>query len=195
MSAKRRALWGVAALLFLLPAAPVLAQSQTNWARDVVTARVFARNLQALSRATGRGTMPNVRALVQPRIVGGAPATEFQNPFQVALLLSSVADNADAQFCGGTLLGPHHVVTAAHCSDFVTAGQVQVLTGTRRLDGTGTRVNVTAIAIHPNWNATTLAVHRRDRAIAGARRQRYGGARHRLRHHIQRRRDRVWLGA
>jgi trypsin len=156
MSAKRRALLGVAALLCLLPAAPVLAQNQTNWARDVVTARVFARNLQALSRATGRATMPNVRALVQPRIVGGAPATEFQNPFQVALLLSGVADNADAQFCGGTLLGPHHVVTAAHCSDFVTAGQVQVLTGTRRLDGTGTRVNVTAIAIHPNWNATTF---------------------------------------
>ena len=31
-----------------------------------------------------------------------------------------------------------------------------MLTGTRRLDGTGTRVNVTAIAIHPNWNATTF---------------------------------------
>ena len=156
MSAKRPASRVLAALLFLLPAAPVVAQSQTNWARDVVTARVFARNLQALSSATGRRTMPDVRGLLQPRIVGGTPATEFQNPFQVALLLSSVANNADAQFCGGTLLAPNRVVTAAHCSDFVAANKVQVLTGTRRLDGTGTRVNVTAIAIHPNWNATTF---------------------------------------
>ena len=96
--------------LFLLPAAPVVAQSQTNWARDAVAARVFARNLQALSRVAGRGTMPNVRGLLQPRIVGGAPATQFQNPFQVALLLSSIANNADAQFCGGTLLAPNRVV-------------------------------------------------------------------------------------
>jgi trypsin len=156
MSAKRPALRVVTALLFLLPAAPVVAQSQTNWARDVVSARVFARSLQALSHATGRSTMPNVRSLLQPRIVGGAPATQFQNPFQVALLLSNVANNADAQFCGGTLLASNRVVTAAHCSDFVAANQVQVLTGTRRLDGTGTRVNVTAIAIHPNWDATTF---------------------------------------
>jgi secreted trypsin-like serine protease len=146
----------VAAVLLLLPAAPVAAQSETNWARDVVTARVFARNLQALSHATGSGTMPNVRDLLEPRIVGGAPATQFQNPFQVALLTKSIANNAAAQFCGGTLLAPRHVVTAAHCSDFVAANQVQVLTGTRRLDGTGARVDITAIAIHPNWNAMTF---------------------------------------
>ena len=48
------------------------------------------------------------------------------------------------------------VVTAAHCSDFVTAGQVQVLTGTRNLDGSGVRRNVTRIAIHPNWNPGTF---------------------------------------
>jgi trypsin len=155
MSAKLTVLWVVAALSSLLPAQPVAAQSNANWARDVVTARVFARNLQALSRATGRGTMPNVRPMLQ-RIVGGTSATQFQNPFQVALLLRSVTDNAEAQFCGGTLLAANRVVTAAHCSDFVTANEVQVLTGTRRLDGTGTRVNVTAVAVHPNWNATTF---------------------------------------
>ena len=156
MSTRKPALRAAAALLFLLPAGPAVAQDQTNWARDIVTARVFARNLQAVSRTTGRGAMPNIRGLLQPRIVGGTPATQFQNPFQVALLLSSIANNADAQFCGGALLAPNRVVTAAHCSDFVAANEVQVLTGTRRLDGTGTRVNVTAIAIHPDWDATTF---------------------------------------
>lgn len=156
--AKRQVLPVVVALLFLLSAAPVVAQRQerqTNWARDVVTTRVFLRNLLALSLATG-DTMPKVRGLLEQKIVGGTTATQFQNPFQVALLLKSIANNANAQFCGGTLLAPNRVVTAAHCSDFVTASQVQVLTGTRQLDGTGTRVNVTAIAIHPNWNATTF---------------------------------------
>jgi len=47
-------------------------------------------------------------------------------------------------------------VTAAHCSDFVTASQVQVLTGTRKLDGSGARRNVSSIVIHPNWNDTTF---------------------------------------
>ncbi len=156
MLAIRRVLPVVAAILFLLPAVPVIAQNRTNWARDVVSARVFARNLQALSRSTGRDTMPNVRGLLQPRIVGGTQATQFQNPFQVALLLTSVDNNADAQFCGGALVAPNRVVTAAHCSDFVAASEVQVLIGTRRLDGTGTRVNVTAITIHPDWDATTF---------------------------------------
>lgn len=152
MSIKRFPLRVVVALLLVLPASPVVAQSQTNWARDVVTARVFARTLQALSP----DKMRDMRALRRPRIIGGAPATEFQNPFQVALLLRGIANNADAQFCGGTLVAPNRVVTAAHCSDFVAANDVQVLVGTRRLDRGRRRVNVTAIAIHPDWNATTF---------------------------------------
>ena len=76
-------------------------------------------------------------SLVQPRIVGGTVAGAGDNPFQVALLRASQPNNAAAQFCGGTLVRPNMVVTAAHCSDFVTAPQVQVLTGTQLLDGTG----------------------------------------------------------
>ena len=76
-------------------------------------------------------------SLVQPRIVGGTVAGAGDNPFQVALLRASQPNNAAAQFCGGTLVRPNMVVTAAHCSDFVTAPQVQVLTGTQLLDGSG----------------------------------------------------------
>jgi len=54
------------------------------------------------------------------------------------------------------LIGPNTVVTAAHCSDFVTSQVVQVLTGTLKLDGSGTRHDVTSIQIHENWNPDTF---------------------------------------
>jgi len=47
----------------------------------------------------------------EPRIVGGASTTIEQVPWQVALI-----DTASGQqFCGGTLVAPAIVVTAAHC--------------------------------------------------------------------------------
>ena len=112
------------------------ADAPSNWMRDYVTSRVAAQNLRAISSETRSVPSAELMSLVRPRIVGGTAATADQNPFQVGLLMASQPNNANAQFCGGTLVRPNFVVTAAHCSDFVTAGQVQVLTGARRLDGT-----------------------------------------------------------
>ena len=80
----------------------------------------------------------------------------MDNPFQVALLMKSIANNRNAQFCGGSLVQSNFVATAAHCSDFIEAGEVQVLTGTRRLDGTGDRRDVLNISVHPGFNPETL---------------------------------------
>jgi len=59
-------------------------------------------------------------AKATPRIVGGAPATISQYPFQVALLSTDTsatpAENEyQHQFCGGSMLDATHVITAAHC--------------------------------------------------------------------------------
>jgi secreted trypsin-like serine protease len=62
---------------------------------------------------------PSAAAKVEPRIVGGAPANISQAPWQVAVADSQSAapgqDGYDRQFCGGSLVAPTLVVTAAHC--------------------------------------------------------------------------------
>jgi trypsin/hemolysin type calcium-binding protein len=55
---------------------------------------------------------------LQQRIVGGNPTTIAEWPWQAAVTLnpaSSSGDGLDRQFCGGTLVAPTIIVTAAHC--------------------------------------------------------------------------------
>ena len=132
---------------------PMLRDAHKNWMREYVRLRTLGQNLKFANEPM---TAYEQEQLITPKIVGGTVAGAGDNPFQVALLTKSVADNFNAQFCGGTLVAPNMVVTAAHCSDFTTAGQVQVLTGTRLLDGSGVRRDVTRISIHPNWNSRTF---------------------------------------
>jgi len=44
------------------------------------------------------------------RITGGSTASRAQFPWQVAIII----DNS--YFCGGSLIGSHWVLTAAHCA-------------------------------------------------------------------------------
>jgi secreted trypsin-like serine protease len=146
------------AICFAL-SAPALGQQSTkqqstkkyNWMFEYVELRRYARTVRALG--TRAAELP-----FSPRIVGGTLAFAADNPFQVALLLKDIANNSDAQFCGGTLIKPNIVVTAAHCSDFIggSPSQVQVLTGTRKLDGSGVRRDVSKITVHPNWDPETF---------------------------------------
>jgi hypothetical protein len=157
----RQVLTAALALAFVVaadrPAAAQAGDPSGNWMRDFVSSRVAARNLRAIAGDTESVSTAELESLVRPRIVGGAPAGPDDNPFQVGLLTASDPNNANAQFCGGTLVRPNFVVTAAHCSDFIAdAGTVQVLTGTQRLDGSGVRRDVAAITIHPGWNSDSF---------------------------------------
>ncbi len=150
-----RAVIALVAVAACFAQAPAMAQSPTkkNWMREYVQLRVTDKNLSAMPADT---TLAEAEQMITPRIVGGTVAGAADNPFQVALLTKNIVNNRSAQFCGGMLYKSNYIITAAHCSDFVTANQVQVLTGTRNLDGTGVRRNVTRIVIHPSWNPSTF---------------------------------------
>ena len=149
-------MFAIAFFLSLSGWSPSFAQQTDNWMRDHVRAVILKQNLKTMGAQKGKVGSEALQRLVRPKIVGGVDAGEMDNPFQVALLQKNIASNNGAQFCGGSLVRSNFVVTAAHCSDFTTADQVQVLTGTRRLDGSGDRRDVLSITVHPSWNPDTF---------------------------------------
>ena len=133
--------------------APRGSSAADNWMRDYVENRVA----EQISRSAGDEAASQFLRWKTGRIVGGTIAPASLWPQQVALLRAGASTSLNLQFCAGTLIHARFVVTAAHCSDFVTAAQVRVLTGTKSLYTGGVRRMVKRIRVHPNWNPNTFA--------------------------------------
>ncbi|MDO9105618.1 MAG: trypsin-like serine protease [Methylovulum sp.] len=86
-------------------------------------------------------------------IVGGHDATPGQWPWVVSLSVKNVFPY-DGQFCGGTLISPTWVITAAHCMQGETVKTLDVIANIFDLSvDKGQRVAVKRIIVHPDYNA------------------------------------------
>ena len=93
------------------------------------------------------------------RIVGGETASAASWPWQVALVESHERDGRRGvrfrQFCGGSVIAPRWVLTAAHCVDDLRPEDLQVLVGAHDLDRGGRLLDVRAIHVHEDYSKPT----------------------------------------
>lgn len=101
---------------------------------------------------------------VTPRVINGTDLAAGDFPFLVALAdpnRMTTTSGFDAQFCGGALLNPYTVVTAAHCVTdeqrrITSAANIEVLYGSSLQAAPGSGVMVTRVQVNPDYDPASM---------------------------------------
>ncbi|WKX70991.1 trypsin-like serine protease [Streptomyces sp. XD-27] len=95
---------------------------------------------------------PDGQRIIKP-IIGGTETPKDKYPFMAALLSKGKGSALDRQFCGGSLINPNVIMTAAHCVDGETPEGMQVAVGRTVLSDSkqGQVRNVFDITVHPRY--------------------------------------------
>lgn len=93
---------------------------------------------------------------ITPFVIGGSDANIADHPFLVALT------DADGDlWCGGNLIAPDKVLTAAHCTEDIVSNPelIRVVSGRTKLSGSeGTVSTVTKIWVHGSADISVLTL-------------------------------------
>ena len=115
---------------------------------------VFVRSGEAVPRAAADG-QPASASVVSPGIIGGTAVPDGKYPFMSYIQL--FRNGKPFAACGGTLIDPDSVLTAAHCLVDATGARVTVGATDRTQEAQGQTIRAIRPFIHPRFNHPALA--------------------------------------
>ncbi|MFH8659388.1 S1 family serine peptidase [Streptomyces afghaniensis] len=133
---------------------------------SVAVAAGTVLGLVAVSVGTAHAATATDRGRPGVQIIGGVEKPNGSYPFMAALLSKGKGNPRDRHFCGGSLLSPYLVMTAAHCVVDEKPKQMETVVGRTVLSDKkqGHLRNVRTITLHEDYDFALLEL---DKPVYG----------------------------